>query len=267
MMWRNRKLYVLLSLSVSAMLFSGCTKEVSRDISRATGEIATEVVKDAISYKIDEILLNRAESMLSSSENASDPDKYPTEPVEGTYSELNGNVPYFTATEIQSGSEAFENYSEQDELGRCGVAFANIFPELMPDEERGEIGMVKPTGWKQAKYPELIEGAGYLYNRCHLIAFELAGENANEKNLITGTRAFNLNMLPFENKVAQYVRETGHHVLYRVSPDFRGDELVARGVTIEAMSVEDNGCVFCVYIPNVQPGITIDYNTGRSEKA
>ncbi|MCC8028976.1 MAG: DNA/RNA non-specific endonuclease [Lachnospiraceae bacterium] len=179
------------------------------------------------------------------------------------YVAINGNVPFFTEDELTT--EAFESYSELDSLGRCGVAFANICREIMPTEPRGSIGSVKPVGWHTVKY-EIVDG-NYLYNRCHLIAYELAGENANEKNLITGTRYLNVEgMLPFENMVADYVEETGSHVLYRVTPMFEGDNLVADGALMEAMSVEDDGAgiLFCVYCYNVQPGIAIDYATGDS---
>lgn len=177
------------------------------------------------------------------------------------YVELEDNQPGFTKEEMTL--EAFEDYSELDYLGRCGAACANICPELMPTEERESIGNVKPTGWVSAKY-DCVDGK-YLYNRCHLIGFQLAGENANEKNLITGTRYMNVEgMLPFENLVADYVKETGNHVLYRVTPVFEGAELVARGVQMEAMSVEDGGegVYFNVYAYNVQPDIGIDYATG-----
>jgi len=177
---------------------------------------------------------------------------------------VNGNQPYFTEEERQN-TEAFENYSELDELGRCGVAWANVCPELMPTEDREDIGSVEPTGWHSVQY-DGVDG-GYLYNRCHLIGFQLSGENANERNLITGTRYLNIQgMLPFENMVADYVRETEHHVLYRVTPVFAGDNLVASGVLMEGWSVEDGGegVCFCVYAYNVQPGVEIDYATGES---
>lgn len=183
-----------------------------------------------------------------------------------TYIELNGNIPNFT--EEDYNTKPFEYYSDLDSLGRCGVAYANICKELMPTEERGKIGMIKPSGWQTVKYPELVEG-NYLYNRCHLIGFQLAGENANEKNLITGTRYFNVDgMLPFENMVAEYVEETGNHVLYRVTPEYEGENLVASGVRMEAWSVEDEGEGICfhVFVYNVQPGIVIDYKTGESWK-
>lgn len=177
---------------------------------------------------------------------------------------LNNNVPDFTPEEKEN-TAAFEYYSELDDLGRCGAAFANICPELMPVKERGEIGQIRPSGWQLVKY-DIVEGK-YLYNRCHLIGYQLAGENANEKNLITGTRYFNVSgMLPFENQVADYVRSTGNHVLYRVTPVYRGDDLVAEGVRMEAYSVEDRGEGICfhVFVYNIQPGIRIDYATGES---
>ena len=177
------------------------------------------------------------------------------------YTEVNGNKPYFT--EADRTTQSFETYSELDSLGRCGVAYANVGQELMPTEPRGEIGAVKPTGWHLVKYDN-VDGK-YLYNRCHLIAYMLAAENANPQNLITGTRYLNVQgMLPFETKVCDYVKNTGNHVLYRVTPIFDGDNLLANGVLMEAYSVEDagEGIQFCVFAYNVQPGIGIDYATG-----
>ena len=177
---------------------------------------------------------------------------------------LDDNKPAFSKKDRER-TDAFETYSDLDELGRCGVAYANICKELMPTEERGAIGMVKPTGWHTVKYDN-VEGK-YLYNRCHLIGYQLAGENANEKNLITGTRYLNVTgMLKFEDQVADYVNETNHHVLYRVTPVFEGDNLVASGIEMEAYSVEDKGegVSFHVFLYNVHPGITIDYATGES---
>jgi DNA-entry nuclease len=182
------------------------------------------------------------------------------------YIELHGNKPLFTEEEYTT--ESFETYADLDKLGRCGTAYACVGTELMPTEERGAIGHVKPTGWHTVKYNDLIDG-NYLYNRCHLIAYELSGENANEKNLITGTRYMNIQgMLPFENEVAAYVKKTQNHVLYRVTPVFEGKNLVASGVTMEAYSVEDSGEGICfyVYVYNVQPGIEIDYATGESRR-
>ena len=177
--------------------------------------------------------------------------------------EVNNNLPEFD--EADMSGKSFERYSSLDYYGRCGVAYANIGRELMPLEERESISDVTPSGWVNKKY-EGIDGE-YLYNRCHLIGYQLAGENANEKNLITGTRYLNVDgMLPLENKVTAYVRETGNHVLYRVTPIFEGRNLVASGVQMEAKSVEDNGAgvQFNVYCYNVQPGIVIDYATGES---
>jgi DNA-entry nuclease len=177
------------------------------------------------------------------------------------YTEVNGNKPYFTEADLTT--QSFETYSELDSLGRCGVAYANVGQDLMPTEPRGEIGAVKPTGWHLVKYDD-VDGK-YLYNRCHLIAYMLAAENANPQNLITGTRYLNVQgMLPFETKVCDYVKNTGNHVLYRVTPIFDGDNLLADGVLMEAYSVEDagEGIQFCVFAYNVQPGIGIDYATG-----
>ena len=179
------------------------------------------------------------------------------------YVVVNDNVPYFTEDDLTA--ESFEYYDELDAFNRCGVTIASIGPDLMPTEERESIGQVKPTGWVTAKY-DSVDGK-YLYNRCHLIGFQLTGENANERNLITGTRAMNVDgMLPFENMTADYIKETGNHVLYRVTPIFVEEEMVARGVLMEAVSVEDNGegLEFCVYAYNNQPGIEIDYATGES---
>lgn len=181
------------------------------------------------------------------------------------YISLNANMPYFTDEE-KSITEPFENYSNLDSLGRCGVAFANICKEIMPIEERGTIGQVRPSGWHTVKYNGVVDG-NYLYNRCHLIGYQLAGENANELNLITGTRYLNMiGMLEFENTVSAYVEETNNHVLYRVTPIFEGDNLVAKGVEMEAWSVEDKGAGICfnVFCYNIQPGIEIDYATGES---
>ena len=183
-------------------------------------------------------------------------------PYDGTpYEVLNDNQPSFTEEDMTDVS--YEFYSDLDELGRCGVTEACIGRDLMPTEKRGDISSVKPTGWVQNQY-DFVDGKS-LWNRCHLIGFQLAGENANECNLITGTRYLNVEgMLPFENLVADYVKETDNHVLYRVTPAFQGTELVARGVQMEAYSVEDSGDGVCfnVFCYNVQPGVEIDYATG-----
>ena len=180
------------------------------------------------------------------------------------YVKINNNIPYFTKEDYTT--ESFENYSKLDEKGRCGIAYANICKEIMPPDgdKRGDISSVKPTGWVQKKYD-----GEYLYNRCHLIGYQLSDEDANERNLITGTRYFNVSgMLPFENEVAEYINASNQdaHVLYRVTPLFKDDNLVASGVEMEAYSVEDNGQGVCfnVYVYNVQPGININYKTGES---
>lgn len=184
------------------------------------------------------------------------------------YVELYNGQPSFTEEE-KDGTASWERYAELDLLGRCGPAMACIGRDLMPTEELGSIGMVKPSGWHTVRYDDVVDGK-YLYNRCHLIGYQLTGENANEQNLITGTRYLNVvGMLPFEDLTADYVKETGNHVLYRVMPVFKGLELVARGVQIEAYSVEDDGAGVCfnVYCYNVQPGVEIDYATGESRLA
>ena len=172
------------------------------------------------------------------------------------YQTLNNNEPYFTKDELMKKS--FEEYSTLDSLGRVGVANAIIGTDLMPTEKREEIAQVRPSGWQSNK-------TAHVYDRCHLIAFQLAGENANEKNLATGTRFMNLNMIPFENQVADYVKKTKNHVRYRVTPVFKGNDLVVQGVIMEAMSVEDNGkgVKYNVFLPNFQKGVTIDYKTGK----
>ncbi|MBQ8163537.1 MAG: DNA/RNA non-specific endonuclease [Clostridia bacterium] len=180
------------------------------------------------------------------------------------YVTINDNQPSFEADEITT--EAYEFYSPLDKLGRCGYAEACLGTELMPTEDRESISHVYPTGWVQAKYTGYVDG-GYLYNRCHLIGFQLAGENDNELNLITGTKSLNNDgMLPFENMVADYIKETKNHVMYRVTPVFEGDNLLASGVLVEAYSVEDEGDGICfnIYVYNAQSGITIDYKTGKS---
>ena len=183
------------------------------------------------------------------------------------YVVINNNEPNFTKEEMTT--KAYEEYGDLDHLGRCTTVSANISKELMPTEKRGNISSIKPSGWINKKYDTDLVDGGYIYNRCHLIGHQLAGEDANEKNLITGTRYFNVEgMLPFENIVADYVKETNNHVLYRVTPVYDGNDLVAKGVQMEAYSVEDDGegVLFNVFVYNVLPGITIDYATGNSEQ-
>ncbi|MCM1092000.1 MAG: DNA/RNA non-specific endonuclease [Muribaculum sp.] len=217
-----------------------------QDVINNSAEISTESAENDVDYMVD------SADILSTIPKFSG----------DAYIAINENIPFFTSEEKECTS-AFEIYSDLDELGRCGVAYANICTELMPTDERGAIGQVKPSGWQVVKY-DFVDGKN-LYNRCHLIAYQLAGENANEKNLITGTRFFNVSgMLPFENMVYDYVKKTENHVLYRVTPLYDENDLVATGVLIEAYSVEDCGVGICfnVFIYNSQPRIGIDYATG-----
>ena len=184
--------------------------------------------------------------------------------IDEPYAQVNFNAPFFTEDELKT--ESFENLSELDELGRCGEANACIGIDIIPTEERGEIGDIKRSGWHMVKYDDVINES-YLYYRCHLIDYQLTGENSDKRNFITGTEYFNTEgMLPFENMVARYVEMTGNHVMYRVTPVYKGDNLIATGVLMEACSVEDNGMgvYFNVFVYNVQPGIEIDYSTGES---
>lgn len=262
------------------LLFTGCAgnTQTSRDISYATEQIATipsellesiTATETAEATQIPETTeaLQTAET-TSAETTTQEKNSLAAFSLQGVpaysgtpYTEINGNRPYFTEADLTT--QSFESYSELDSLGRCGVAYANVGQDLMPTEPRGEIGSVKPTGWHLIKYDN-VDGK-YLYNRCHLIAYMLTAENANPQNLITGTRYLNVQgMLPFETKVSDYVKETGNHVLYRVTPIFEGDNLLANGVLMEAYSVEDSGAgvCFCVFAYNVQPGIGIDYATG-----
>ena len=181
---------------------------------------------------------------------------------------LNDGEPFFTDDDRKMADEPFELYSSLDELGRCGTAFANVCSEIMPTEKRGDISEIHPTGWKQKRYDGIVDAdPPYLYNRSHLIAHKLAGEDANIYNLITGTRYFNADGMSYvEDRVYDYAKSTGRHVLYRVTPVFEGDDLLARGVVMEAESIEDDKIRFCEFIYNVQPGIYIDYADGTSHK-
>lgn len=248
-----KKWYKLFCSIALCILISGCNTDTNT--SSESGQIRTEItgqVESTVSVNAG----GEADAIISIEE---------IPPYAGdAYVEVNGNEPFFTESELTT--ESYEYYSELDSLGRCGVCISSVGTDIMPTEERGEIGNVKPTGWHTVKYAGIVDG-NYLYNRCHLIAYQLAGENANVSNLITGTRYMNMNgMLPFENMVADYVRESGNHVMYRVSPVFEGNNLVADGVLIEAKSVEDSGAgiSFNVFCYNVQPGIVIDYATGES---
>lgn len=232
-----RKIIIIWGIITMTLLVSACK-------SAAESDAHTEQNQQTVSISIEDV------------------PEYSGEP----YVVIVDNVPNFTEDELNS--KGYEFYSILDEAGRCGVAEANIGEELMPTEDRESIGQVKPTGWHTVKY-DIVDGK-YLYNRCHLIGFQLTGENANERNLITGTRYMNTEgMLPFENMVADYIKETGNHVMYRVTPIFEGENLIASGVQMEARSVEDDGegIEFNVYVYNIQPGIEIDYGTGESRLA
>ena len=250
----------LIALFLSALLLFSLTACEEEEVGMAL-DIAISVLEELEKYE-------EAQSDALpeySGEGAGSVEEIP-EFTDAAYVAVNGNVPFFMPEEITD--ESYEYYSDLDDLGRCGVTMACIGVDIMPTEDRGEIGSVKPSGWQSVKY-DCVEGK-YLYNRCHLIGFQLAGENANKKNLITGTRYLNIEgMLPFENLVADYVKETENHVMYRVTPLFDGDNLVAHGVLMEGWSVEDEGegVCFCVYAYNAQPGIVIDYATGNSREA
>ena len=217
--------------------------------------------KEALAVIILTMLVGLARQMLAPSYDLSNIPDY-----DGTsaYAVIDRNQPSFTEEEYTTDS--YEYYSELDSLGRCGTAYANICRELMPTEPRGDISSVKPTGWQSVKY-DFVDGKS-LYNRCHLIAWSLCGENANRKNLLTGTRYLNeTGMLPFEEQILNYIRDTGNHVLYRVTPMYNEEELVCRGVRLEAQSIEDHGKTLCfhVYCYNLQPHVQIDYATGRNQ--
>ncbi len=254
---RKKQSLILIILSLIIILTVGYTNGNIRNYIEdlIDGQKVSAVFQNAL----DDIGRENAESTKISFSIDAIP-KFKDEP----YVIINNNKPDFKEEDLTT--EAFEKYSNLDSLGRCGVAYANICNQLMPTEKRGEIGMIKPSGWQISKY-DFVDGK-YLYNRCHLIGFQLAGENANEKNLITGTRYLNVTgMLPFENQVAEYVKKYNKHVLYRVTPIFKDKNLVARGVQMEAMSVEDKGKSICfnVYVYNNQPGVEINYQTGENK--
>lgn len=280
----KRKLCITAGI-LAVLLFSGChafdASPADEDIPRVEPVVddipsvllyeeteTPEEEVEVLSSQIPSPDTDAAEETLDTAAPASDAFDISTVPAYSgePYAVINNNLPYFTEEELEAAAVSYEIYPVLDALGRCGVCTASIGTDIMPAEERGEIGQIKPTGWHTVKYNDLIDG-NYLYNRCHLIGFQLAGENANERNLITGTRYLNVEgMLPFENETADYVHDTGNHVLYRVTPVFEGDNLVASGVLMEAESVEDHGAGVCfnVYCYNVQPGIRIDYATGDS---
>lgn len=254
---------IIVAASAAAMLFTGCASGTTSE-PLDTIASSSEIIQETSTPGQDAETNNSSEETVGNQQGSEVLAEEFLVEMEGStepYVEINGNVPFFSEQEFTQ--EPFEQYADLDDLGRCGQAYANICEDIMPTEERGEIGMVKPTGWHTVKY-DCVDG-NYLYNRCHLIGYQLAGENANEKNLITGTRYMNVEgMLPFENMVDDYVEETGNHVLYRVTPYYIGNNLLAHGVLMEAASVEDSLIQFCVYVPNNQPDITIDYSTGDS---
>lgn len=250
------------------MLFSGCGFDGSNPQGTGLGQITSSTSSpDSFENNESSNISTPSDTKDNTNQNQSDSkpvslDSIPAYSGKAFVTINNGN-PGFSNSDLKTKS--YEYYSPRDRLGRCGVVHACIGRDIMPTEDRGSIGMVKPTGWHTVKY-DCVDGK-YLYNRCHLIGFQLTGENANEENLITGTRYMNVTgMLPFENMVADYVKETGNHVMYRVTPLFKGNNLLAHGVQMEAYSVEDDGDGICfnVFVYNVQPQITIDYATGES---
>jgi DNA-entry nuclease len=252
---RKKRNVLIAFMLVSAMVLTACGSggsgsDTSEDTSTASS--AVKVEQSAYTSTEDAVI-----------EKVSSLGKIPAF-ADKPYVEINGNKPNFKADSLKAKS--YERYGELDRLGRCTIAYACIGRDLMPEGERGSIGMIRPSGWQTIRY-DFVDGK-YLYNRCHLIGYQLTGENANERNLITGTRYMNVEgMLPFENMVADYIKETWNHVLYRVTPLYSGDDLVASGVHMMAESVEDkgDGVAFNVYVYNDQPGVKIDYATGRSQ--
>ena len=292
---KRRTISIFLSLVLCLSLLSACGSTTDAPANGSNRDIAFEETRQEVQAEGSDSTTSENEDSASDAEsgkNDSASDKaQPSQPernadenslsaeapdfslssiaeyTDKPYIAVNGNVPYFTESELTD--QSYEYYSDLDALGRCGTACASIGQDLMPTESRGSIGMVKPTGWHTVRYDDLVDGK-YLYNRCHLIGYQLTGENANTKNLITGTRYLNIEgMLPFENMVADYVKETGNHVMYRVTPIFEGDNLLANGVLMEGYSVEDKGAgvCYCVYAYNVQPGVEIDCATGESKLA
>lgn len=256
----KRAIHTVLCALLAVFMLTACTGCVLNGIHEA-GRTSSA---DAVMATGGEVLIpNEALKALRTNPSANFDLSAIAAYAERAFVTVNDGKAYFGKLDVQPGS--YEEFAELDSSGRCGSAFALIGPESMPTIQRGAIGDVRPSGWKIAKY-DWVEGK-YLYNRCHLIAYQLTGQNANPLNLITGTRYLNVEgMEPLEDRVASYLRRTGNHVLYRVTPVFSGNELVARGVLMEARSVEDDGAglEFCCWCYNVQPGVTIDYATGES---
>lgn len=268
----KKRLFCIQAILACCVALTSCATGVEvADIEKSSSE-TTSIVESSISESNTTVSESSTESSgdgvtVDTPNLTSEADSFSLSSVPAysgePYCIINNNIPYFVGEKLIA--ESYEYYSPLDEWGRCGVTEACIGVDIMPTEERGSIGNVKPTGWYTVKY-DCVDGK-YLYNRCHLIGYQLTGENANTSNLITGTRYMNVDgMLPFENMVADYVKETNQHVMYRSTPCFEGDNLLASGVLLEAMSVEDNGegLMFNVYIYNVQPDIEIDYATGES---
>lgn len=269
----RRKFVTLMLAAVlsCSMLFAGCqTSNGNGPESNlsASSEAVIEEVKNAVS-NIPQTQPSKEDTSFAPPINVSD-DVYAfvnMPPYTGNATdEVNENIPYFTESDLTT--KPFISLSEHDSLGRCGQAYMCASADTMPTEKRGEIGHVKPSGWNQEKYPDVIEESpSYLYNRAHLLMHALSGLNNDNRNLITGTRYFNITaMLPYEEEVCRYVEDTGEHVLYRVTPVYNGNDLVARGVVMEAKSVESDGLQFCVFAHNVQPGIEINYADGSSKR-
>ena len=272
---KKRKRFLPIWFLLIALLIGGCGSETeSRQTDAITQQTLTETA-DTLEETQEQRAVVASDETESAAKTQDEITDYATEKssvltmdeipafADAPYVVIDDNEPDFQESDYSETS--YEYYSDLDELGRCGVAVSNIGKDLMPTKKRGSIGKVKPSGWHTVKY-DFVDGK-YLYNRCHLIGYQLTAENANEKNLITGTRYLNVQgMLPFENMTADYVKETGNHVLYRVTPVFEGSNLVASGVLMEAESVEDKGegILYCVYVYNVQPGININYATGDS---
>ena len=271
----NKLKYLIFGIIVSLSL-TGCTVQDIKDGYNIATQIASILREDEQTESSEELILIETQQTVGSNNTegehiyASSPnlDKIEIPEWAGSpFVEINNNIPFFTFEE-KKVDDAFEYYADLDELLRCQLAYANVCLETMPEFERGSINEITPSGWDNKKY-SIVDG-GWIYNRCHLIGWQLTAEDDNECNLITGTRYLNIQgMLPFENKVAKYITDNDdmdYHVLYRVTPLFNDNDLVASGVLMEGYSIEDKGkgIQFCVYCYNVQPGITIDYKTGNN---